>query len=39
MGVAGDYDDIRYETAEGMAKITISRPEVATPSAPRPSSS
>jgi naphthoate synthase len=26
--VAGDYRDIRYETAEGMAKITINRPEV-----------
>ena len=25
---AGDYDDIRYETAEGIAKITIDRPEV-----------
>jgi naphthoate synthase len=25
---AGEYDDIRYETAEGMAKITICRPEV-----------
>ena len=24
----GDYGDIRYETAEGMAKITICRPEV-----------
>jgi naphthoate synthase len=24
----GDYEDIRYETAEGMAKITICRPEV-----------
>jgi naphthoate synthase len=24
----GDYDDIRYETAEGIAKITIDRPEV-----------
>ena len=24
----GDYDDIRYETAEGIAKITIARPEV-----------
>ncbi len=25
---AGSYGDIRYETAEGMAKITICRPEV-----------
>src|SRR3954454_21797828 len=25
---AGDYNDIRYETAEGIAKITIDRPEV-----------
>ena len=25
---AGAYTDIRYETAEGMAKITINRPEV-----------
>jgi naphthoate synthase len=25
---AGQYGDIRYETAEGIAKITISRPEV-----------
>src|SRR5205085_10614716 len=25
---AGDYGDIRYEAAEGMAKITICRPEV-----------
>src|SRR5690348_9901256 len=24
----GDYTDIRYETAEGIAKITIDRPEV-----------
>ncbi len=24
----GDYDDIRYETAEGIAKLTICRPEV-----------
>src|ERR1700721_4104849 len=24
----GDYGDIRYETAEGIAKITICRPEV-----------
>jgi naphthoate synthase len=26
--VDGDYGDIRYETAEGIAKITICRPEV-----------
>ena len=25
---SGDYGDIRYETAEGIAKITIDRPEV-----------
>jgi naphthoate synthase len=25
---AGEYQDIRYETAEGIAKITINRPEV-----------
>jgi naphthoate synthase len=25
---AGDYTDIRYETAEGIAKVTIDRPEV-----------
>ena len=25
---SGDYQDIRYETAEGIAKITIARPEV-----------
>ena len=25
---AGDYDDIRYELSEGVAKITIDRPEV-----------
>jgi naphthoate synthase len=25
---SGQYEDIRYETAEGMAKVTIARPEV-----------
>ena len=25
---SGDYEDVRYETAEGIAKITIDRPEV-----------
>jgi naphthoate synthase len=25
---AGDYEDIRYEVAEGIAKVTINRPEV-----------
>ena len=25
---AGEYEDIRYETAEGIAKLTIDRPEV-----------
>ena len=25
---SGDYDDVRYETAAGVAKITICRPEV-----------
>jgi naphthoate synthase len=26
--VAGEYEDIRYEIAEGIAKVTINRPEV-----------
>jgi naphthoate synthase len=32
---AGDYTDIRYETAEGIAKITIARPEVRNAFRPR----
>jgi naphthoate synthase len=32
---AGDYGDIRYETAEGIAKITIDRPEVRNAFRPR----
>ncbi len=33
--VAGEYGDIRYETAEGIAKITIDRPEVRNAFRPR----
>ena len=32
---AGDFVDIRYETAEGMAKVTINRPEVRNAFRPR----
>ena len=32
---AGEYGDIRYETAEGIAKITINRPEVRNAFRPR----
>jgi naphthoate synthase len=32
---SGDYADIRYETAEGIAKITIARPEVRNAFRPR----
>src|SRR5437867_10894763 len=32
---AGEYVDIRYETAEGMAKVTIARPEVRNAFRPR----
>src|SRR5213596_3311294 len=32
---AGEYEDIRYETAEGMAKVTIARPEVRNAFRPR----
>src|SRR5918999_2684301 len=32
---AGEYDDIRYETAEGIAKLTIDRPEVRNAFRPR----
>ena len=31
----GDYDDIRYEVAEGLAKLTICRPEVRNAFRPR----
>ncbi|MGH2580162.1 MAG: enoyl-CoA hydratase-related protein, partial [Actinomycetota bacterium] len=26
--LSGEYEDIRYEAAEGMAKVTIARPEI-----------
>ncbi len=32
---SGEYEDIRYETAEGIAKITIDRPEVRNAFRPR----
>src|SRR5207247_2583032 len=32
---AGEYEDIRYQTAEGMAKVTIARPEVRNAFRPR----
>src|SRR3954468_7718901 len=32
---AGEYTDIRYETADGIAKITIDRPEVRNAFRPR----
>src|SRR5437764_13946433 len=32
---SGDYQDIAYETAEGMAKLTICRPEVRNAFRPR----
>src|SRR2546426_5948919 len=32
---SGEYEDIRYETAEGMAKVTIARPEVQNAFRPR----
>jgi naphthoate synthase len=34
-GVSGGYQDIRYEKAEGIAKITINRPEVRNAFRPR----
>lgn len=34
---AGEFTDIIYEKAEGIAKITINRPKCGTPSARRPS--
>jgi naphthoate synthase len=34
-GADADYGDIRYETAEGIAKLTIARPEVRNAFRPR----